>query len=113
MTGDEALSDVGIGWSQGPLSLAVAYGAHEKDAAPNKVVTSLGAGYNLGPGIDFGAKFNMVENGADESTEIILGTTSTSNVWLSVKGAGFVSRLLDQSFRGRRCFGTGALSLFL
>ena len=72
--GDEALSDVGVGWSQGPLSLAVAYGAHEKDRADNKVVTSVGAGYNLGPGIDFAAKFNMIEKGADESTEIILGT---------------------------------------
>lgn len=72
--GDEALSDVGIGWSQGPLSLAVGYGSHEKDMGDNKVVTSVGAGYNLGPGIDFAAKFNMVENGADESTEIILGT---------------------------------------
>ena len=72
--GDEALSDVGIGWSQGPLSLAVAYGSHEKNAAANKVITSVGAGYNLGPGIDFAAKFNMVEDGADESTEIILGT---------------------------------------
>ena len=72
--GEETLSDVGIGWSQGPLSLAVAYGAHDNESADNKVVTALGAGYNLGPGIDFGAKFNMVENGADESTEIILGT---------------------------------------
>ena len=72
--GDEALSDVGIGWSQGPLSLAVAYGSHEKDMGENKVVTSVGAGYNLGPGIDFAAKFNMVERGSAESSEILLGT---------------------------------------
>ena len=77
--GDEAISDVGIGWSQGPLSLAVGYGAHEKDMGKNTVVTSVGAGYNLGPGIDFAAKFNMVEadndtGGTDDSTEILLGT---------------------------------------
>ena len=77
-SGDESISDVGIGWSQGPLSLAVAYGAHEKDKGKNLTVNSLGAGYNLGPGIDFAAKFNMVDNGAAknaESTEILLGTT--------------------------------------
>lgn len=72
--GDQAISDVGIGWSQGPISLAVGYGSHENDMADNKVVTSVGAGYNLGPGIDFAAKFNMVEDGDAESTEILLGT---------------------------------------
>ena len=74
-SGDQALSDVGVGWAQGPLSLSVAYGAHENDAAANTVITSVAAGYNLGPGIDFGAKFNMVESGNDEATEILLGTT--------------------------------------
>ena len=73
-SGDEAISDFGIGWSQGPLSLAIGYGSHEKDMAANTVVTSVGAGYNLGPGIDFAAKFNMVEAGDAESSEILLGT---------------------------------------
>lgn len=73
--GDETLSDVGVGWSQGPISLAVAYGSHEKDMGDDTTITMLGAGYNLGPGIDVAGKFNMVEKGAAESTELILGTT--------------------------------------
>ncbi len=73
--GDETLSDVGIGWSQGPISLAVAYGSHEKDMGDDTTIAMLGAGYNLGPGIDLAGKVNMVESGADEATEMILGTT--------------------------------------
>ena len=73
-TGGEAtISDVGIGWSQGPLSLAVAYGASE--GASDTVITALGAGYNLGPGIDFGAKLSMIEKGGADSSELLLGTT--------------------------------------
>ena len=74
-TGERSLSDVGIGWSQGPLSLAVAYGADDIEGGANTVITALGAGYNLGPGIDFGAKFSMIEKGSADSTEVLLGTT--------------------------------------
>ena len=72
-TGGEAtISDVGVGWSQGPLSLAVAYGANE--GAADMVIIALGAGYNLGPGIDFGAKLSMIESGGADSSELLLGT---------------------------------------
>ena len=30
----------------------------------NTVINGAGAGYNLGPGIDFAAQFNMVESGS-------------------------------------------------
>ena len=72
--GDQTISDVGVGWSQGPLSLHVSYGSHENDTGANTVINGAGAGYNLGPGIDFAAQFNMVESGSDESTEVLLGT---------------------------------------
>ena len=73
--GDETLSDVGVGWSQGPISLGIAYGSHEMDMGDDVTITMLGAGYNLGPGIDLAGKVNMVEDGAAESTEMLLGTT--------------------------------------
>jgi hypothetical protein len=78
--GDQILSDVGVSWSQGPLSLGYSYGAVDNDSAGNTVINGVGAKYNLGPGIDFAAQFNMVEapnmagDGTEESTEILLGT---------------------------------------
>ena len=33
MAEERTLSDVGIGWSQGPLSLAVGYGAHDNEGS--------------------------------------------------------------------------------
>ena len=74
-TGDRTLSDVGIGWSQGPLSLGVQYGSDEIDGGASTSITAVSAGYNLGPGVDLGAKFNFVESGDSDLTEALFGTS--------------------------------------
>ena len=72
--GEQTLSDVGVSWSQGPLSLGLSYGSADNDGAANTVINGVGAKYNLGPGIDFAAQFNMVEAGDDDSSEVLLAT---------------------------------------
>ena len=72
--GDQAISDVGVKWAEGPISLHVSYGALDNESADNTVINGVGAGYNLGPGIDFAAQFNMVADGDEDSTEVLLGT---------------------------------------
>ena len=72
--GDQILSDVGVSWSQGPLSLGYSYGAVDNELNGNTVINGVGAKYNLGPGIDFAAQFNMVEAGDDDSSEVLLAT---------------------------------------
>ena len=74
-TNDETLSDVGIGWSQGPLALGVQYGSHEIEGGSTTNITAVSAGYNLGPGVDLGAKFNFVEAGGSDVTEALFGTS--------------------------------------
>lgn len=73
--GDQTLSDVGIGWSQGPLALGVQYGSHETEGGDTTNITAFSAGYNLGPGVDLGAKFNFVEAGDSDVTEALFGTS--------------------------------------
>ena len=75
MLGDQTLSDVGIGWSQGPLALGVQYGSHETEGGSTKNITAVSAGYNLGPGVDLGAKFNFVDDGGADATEALFGTS--------------------------------------
>ena len=72
--GESTLGDVGVSWSQGPLSLGLSYGSADRDGADNTVINGVGASYNLGPGIDFGAQFNMVEAGDSDSSEVLLAT---------------------------------------
>ena len=74
MAGESTLSDVGVSWSQGPLSLGYSYGAVDNDSAGNTVINGVGAKYNLGPGIDFSAQFNMVEAGNTDSSQVLLAT---------------------------------------
>ena len=73
-SGESTLSDVGVSWSEGPLSLGLSYGSVDSDGAANTVINGVGASYNLGPGIDFGAQFNMVEAGGQDSSEVLLAT---------------------------------------
>lgn len=74
MTGESTRSDVGVSWSEGPLSLGLSYGAQDNDGAANTVINGVGASYNLGPGIDFAAQFNMVEAGGADSSQVLLAT---------------------------------------
>ena len=74
MTGESTRSDVGVSWSEGPLSLGLSYGSVDSDGGANTVINGVGASYNLGPGIDFGAQFNMVESGDSDSSEVLLAT---------------------------------------
>ena len=75
ITGIEA----GFGWSQGPLSLGVQYGSTEgstEEAGANKAtILAFNAGYNLGPGINVGARVatGEISEGADY-TQFLLGT---------------------------------------
>ena len=69
---------VGIGWSQGPLSLGAQHGSTEgsTEAGANEAtITAFNAGYNLGPGINVGARIATGENikGADY-TQLVLAT---------------------------------------
>jgi outer membrane protein OmpU len=69
---------VGIGWSQGPLSLGVQHGSTEgstEEAGANKAtITAFNAGYNLGPGINVGARIATGENKGADYTQLVLAT---------------------------------------
>ena len=72
--GEQTISDAGVSWSEGPLSLGLTYGSADNEGAPNLIVNGVGARYNLGPGIDFAAQFNMIESGSADSSEFLLAT---------------------------------------
>ena len=64
---------VGIGWSQGPLSLGVQHGSTEA-GAEGATITAFNAGYNLGPGITVGARIAAGENDGADYTQFVLAT---------------------------------------
>jgi outer membrane protein OmpU len=64
---------VGIGWSQGPLSLGVQHGSTEA-GANEATITAFNAGYNLGPGINVGARIATGENKGADYTQLVLAT---------------------------------------
>ena len=70
---ENTYSDVGIGWTQGPLMLGVQYGTTDVGGKENNIVT-FNTNYNLGPGIDIGAQIGAGEKGADEFTQFLLAT---------------------------------------
>ena len=64
---------VGIGWSQGPLSLGAQHGSTEA-GAKEATITAFNAGYNLGPGINVGARIATGENDGADYTQFVLAT---------------------------------------
>ena len=64
---------VGIGWSQGPLSLGAQHGSTEA-GANEATITAFNAGYNLGPGINVGARIATGENEGADYTQLVLAT---------------------------------------
>ena len=65
--------DVGIGWSQGPLSLGISHGSVEQGPAEYDI-TAFSGGYNLGPGVNVGARASSGEAGGNGFTQFLLGT---------------------------------------
>ena len=67
-------TDVGIGWSQGPLGLGVQYGSRD-DSAGGFEVTAINAAYDLGPGVQINSQLAMGSAGDSDFSEFLLGTT--------------------------------------
>ena len=67
-------TDVGIGWSQGPLGLGVQYGSRD-DSAGGFEVTAINAAYDLGPGVQINSQLAMGSAGDSGFSEFLLGTT--------------------------------------
>ena len=70
---ENTYSDVGIGWTQGPLMLGVQYGTTDVGGVENNIV-AFNTNYNLGPGIDIGVQLGAGEKGTNEFTQFLLGT---------------------------------------
>ena len=70
---ENTYSDVGIGWTQGPLMLGVQYGVTDKGGVENNIV-AFNTNYNLGPGIDVGVQIGAGEKGQAQFTQFLLGT---------------------------------------
>ena len=71
MGGDRTITDVGISWTQGPLMLGIQHGSDDKGDADH---LALNVNYNLGPGVDVGAKIGSGESGGNDYTQFLLGT---------------------------------------
>ena len=69
-------TDVGIGWSQGPLGLGVQYGSRDNSAGGFEV-TAINAAYDLGPGVQINSQLAMGSAGDTEYSEFLFGTTIT------------------------------------
>ena len=69
-------TDVGIGWSQGPLSLGVQYGSRDESGGSFEV-TAINAAYALGPGVEINSQLAMGSAGDNDFSEFLLGTTIT------------------------------------
>ena len=67
-------TDVGIGWSQGPLGLGVQYGSRDNSAGGFEV-TAINAAYDLGPGVQINSQLAMGSAGNSDFSEFLLGTT--------------------------------------
>ena len=66
-------TEAGIGWSQGPLSLGIQHGSTEKGEKESDIL-AFTAGYNLGPGIDVGARYSSGDTDGDDYSQFVLGT---------------------------------------
>ncbi len=64
-------SDIGVSWTDGPMMLGVQYGDNESN---NSNIVAFNANYNLGPGIDLGLQIGAGESGANDFTQLLLGT---------------------------------------
>ena len=69
-------TDVGIGWSQGPLGLGVQYGSRDESGGSFEV-TAINAAYALGPGVEINSQLAMGSAGDNDFSEFLLGTTIT------------------------------------
>ena len=67
-------TDVGIGWSQGPLGLGVQYGSRD-DSGVGFEVTAINAAYDLGPGVQINSQLAMGSAGDKDFSEFLLGTS--------------------------------------
>ena len=67
-------TDVGIGWSQGPLGLGVQYGSRDNSGGGFEV-TAINAAYDLGPGVQINSQLAMGSAGDSDFSEFLLGTT--------------------------------------
>ncbi|MDD9992205.1 MAG: porin [Rhodospirillales bacterium] len=66
-----SMSDIGVSWTDGPMMLGVQYGDNESN---NSNIVAFNANYNLGPGIDLGLQIGAGESGANDFTQVLLGT---------------------------------------
>ena len=64
-------SDIGVSWTDGPMMLGVQYGDNEMS---DSNIVAFNANYNMGPGIDLGLQIGAGEAGANDFTQILLGT---------------------------------------
>ena len=71
MGADRTITDVGVSWTQGALMLGVQHGSDDLKDADH---LAFNANYNLGPGVDIGAKIGSGEIGGKDYTQFLLGT---------------------------------------
>ena len=64
-------SDIGLSWTDGPMMLGVQYGDNE---ASDSNIVAFNANYNLGPGVDLGLQIAGGAEGANDFTQVLLGT---------------------------------------
>ena len=68
---DRTMTDIGIGWSEGPLGLGL---QHATDDKADYSETAFMVNYNLGGGVDVGVKAGSGESGGHDFTQLLLGT---------------------------------------
>ena len=68
---DRTMTDIGIGWSEGPLGLGLQHATDDKNDYNE---TAFMVNYNLGGGVDVGVKAGSGESGGHDFTQLLLGT---------------------------------------
>ena len=78
MTTERTDTDVGIGWSQGPLGLGLQWGSRDASDNSGFQVSAFNASYALGPGVEVNSSIASGSKDDDNSwTEFMIGTTIT------------------------------------
>ncbi len=66
-------SDVGVGWSQGGMSIGLQYGSSDSDDGDTDI-TAFNAAYALGPGVEVNSQIAVGSDGDNDWSQFLLGT---------------------------------------
>ena len=65
-------TDVGIGWTQGGMSIGLQYGS--VDGASDSTISAFNAAYALGPGVELNSQIAAGSSGDNDWSQFLLGT---------------------------------------